>query len=88
MMTTMSYEELDQHGRHVVAHLRACQQHAQEVNSETESAATRLERLAGHWNSAVSLALEVRGAVSTPTFAAWLRRHGIPFGTARRLLGE
>lgn len=86
---TMSYEELDKHGRHVVAHLRACQQHAQEVSaSQTESAATRLERLAGHWNSAVSLALEVRGAVSTPTFAAWLRRHGIPFGTARRLLGE
>jgi len=86
---TMSFEDLDKHGRHVVAHLRACQQHAQEVNgSETDSPATRLERLAGHWNSAVSLALEVRGAVSTPTFAAWLRRHGIPFGTARRLLGE
>jgi hypothetical protein len=86
---TMSFEELDRHGRHVVAHLRACQQHAQEVSdAEKESAATRLERLAGHWNSAVSLALEVRGAVSSPTFAAWLRRHGIPFGTARRLLGE
>ncbi|HXX13097.1 MAG TPA: hypothetical protein VEK05_16415 [Burkholderiales bacterium] len=86
---TMSYEELDQHGRHVVAHLRACQQHAQEVSgSETESAGTRLARLAGHWNSAVSLTLDVRGAVSTPTFAAWLRRHGIPFGTARRLLGQ
>ena len=86
---TMSYEELDRHGRHVVAHLRACQQNAQEVSaSETESAATRLERLAGHWNSAVSLTLDVRSAVSTPTFAAWLRRHGIPFPTARRLLGE
>jgi hypothetical protein len=86
---TMSYEELDQHGRHVVAHLRACQRYAEKVNGlATESTAARLERLAEHWNSAVTLTLDVRGAVSPPTFGAWLRRHRIPLGTARRLLGE
>lgn len=86
---TMSYEEVDQRGRHVVAHLRACQRYAEKVNgSATESTAARLERLAAHWNSAVALTLEVRGAVAPPTFGAWLLRHRIPLGTARRLLGE
>ena len=86
---TMSYEELDQRGRDVVAHLQACQRYAAKVNgAATESTVARLERLAVHWNSAVTLTLDVRGAVSPPTFAAWLRRHRIPLGTARRLLGE
>ncbi|HTS54595.1 MAG TPA: hypothetical protein VMH26_15070 [Burkholderiales bacterium] len=86
---TMSYQELDHRGRHVVAHLRACQRYAEKVNgAATEPTAAGLERLAVHWNSAVTLVLDVREAVSPPIFGAWLRRHRIPLGTARRLLGE
>ncbi len=86
---TMSYEELDLRGRHLVAHLRACARYAEKVNGvDTASMAGRLERLAVHWNSAVTLTLAVRGAVSSPTFSDWLRRHDIPLGTARRLLGK
>jgi len=86
---TMSYEELDQSGRHVVAHLRACARYAQSVEGpDAASPAGRLERLAVHWNSAVTLTLAVRSAVSPPTFGEWLRRHRIPSGTARRLLGK
>ena len=86
---TMSYEELDLRGRHVVAHLRACARYAEKVDGgTTESTAGGLERLAVHWNSAVTLTLAVRGAVSSPTFGEWLRRHRIPLATARRLLGK
>ncbi len=86
---TMSYEELDQRGKHVVAHLRACARYAEKVNGvDTDSVAARLERLAVHWNSAVTLTLAVRSAVSPPTFGEWLRRHRIPSGTARKLLGK
>jgi hypothetical protein len=85
----LSYEELDLRGRHLVAHLRACARYAEKVNApDTTSTAGGLERLAVHWNSAVTLTLAVRGAVSPPTFGDWLRRHRIPLGTARRLLGK
>jgi len=86
---TMSYDELDQRGRHVVAHLRACARYAQSVEGpDSVSIANRLERLASHWNSAVTLTLGVRSAVSPPTFGEWLRKHRIPSGTARKLLGK
>jgi hypothetical protein len=86
---TMSYEELDLRGRHVVAHLRACARYAEKVDgAANESTTGRLERLAVHWNSAVTLTLAVRGAVSSPTFGEWLRRHRIPLATALRLLGK
>ena len=86
---SMSYEELDLRGRHLVAHLRACARYAENVNGgDSTSTGDRLERLAVHWNSAVTLTLAVRGAVSSPTFGEWLRRHHIPLGTARKLLGK
>jgi len=86
---TMSYQELDLRGRHLVAHLRACARYAEKVNGpDAASIAGGLERMAVHWNSAVTLTLAVRGAVSPPTFGEWLRRHRIPLGTARRLLGK
>jgi len=86
---SMSYEELDLRGRHLVAHLRACARYAENVSGgDSTSTAGRLERLAVHWNSAVTLTLAVRGAVSSPTFGEWLRRHHIPLGTARKLLGK
>ena len=86
---SMSYEELDQRGRYVVAHLRACARYAEKVDGlDPTSTAGRLERLASHWNSAVTLTLGVRSAVSPPTFGEWLRRHRIPSGTARKLLGK
>jgi len=85
----MSYQELDLRGRNLVAHLRACARYAEKVKAQDSTAAAdRLERLAVHWNEAVTLALSVRGAVSPPTFGEWLRKHGIPLGTARKLLGS
>lgn len=85
----LSYEELDIRGRDVVTHLEACAQYAQKVNAqETTSMAEDLERLAVHWNSAVTLTLAVRNAVSPVTFAEWLRKHRIPQGTAQKLLGQ
>ena len=85
----LSYEELDVRGRDVVAHLEACAQYAQKVNGQdTASMAQDLERLAVHWNSAVTLTLAVRDAVSPVTFGEWLRKHHIPLGTAQKLLGK
>lgn len=86
---SMSYDELDRTGQHLVAHLRACARYAETVNgADNNGIASRLERLAVHWNSAVTLTQAVRDAVSPPTFGEWLRKHQIPLGTVRKLLGQ
>jgi len=86
----MSYEELDTRGRDVVGHLQACAQFAEKVNGSDTAAslAQDVERLAVHWNSAVTLTVAVRDAVSPVTFKEWLRKHHIPLDTAQKLLGE
>ena len=57
---SMSYDELDRTGQHLVAHLRACARYAETVNdSNHDTIASRLERLAVHWNSAVTLTQSV-----------------------------